>query len=61
MGVRIEIDLSEEEAAFYGMYFREVDCADPAAKWSPSSLAKSLVLAVVLDDLEMSQKQVSVQ
>lgn len=60
MPVRLEINLSDAEAEAFGFFFREVDCGDPATRWSPEMLAKSLLLGIVYDDLETHQRKATV-
>lgn len=60
MPVTLEITLDDDEAQAFAALFCEMDRCDPSTRWSPSMLAKSLLLGVVFDDLEAHQRGATV-
>lgn len=50
---QIIIDLSVEEAAAFDMLKTDCANADPGANWNDCSLAKSMLLTILEDDLAM--------
>lgn len=51
MGVKIEIELDEDQSAAFHALFCEVSAAHPGTKMTPEQVAKVLLLDIVYDDL----------
>lgn len=48
----VQFTLTDEENARFQMMLRELQLFDPSVNWTAGSLAKSLCMSIVDDDLE---------
>lgn len=50
--VRLEIDLDERTATAFALLLHDMNAVESGEKWTPESLAASLLAHVVIDDME---------